>query len=175
MLTYLLVLVTIDNLVLDRGVGVYTTEAGSHRQSLSLTLAAVSCALLLVGALLAIPLRAIFGTAFLALVLLPLTALLAAAAVPGLRRLPSPWNERVPALVPLAICNALLLGVVLDEQAAPWELLARALGTALGFALLLLVCTHLRERLRRVPAPFNGTPAFLVTLSFIAMSMQAFG
>ena len=174
-ITYLLLLATVDNLVLERGTGVYTTAAGSHRQSLALALALVTGAYLIVGALLAILLQAAFGLQSLALLLPPLAALSAVAATPALRSLPPPWNERIPSLLPLAICNALLLGVVLGVAVPPWQLLVRALGAALGFALLLLVFTHLRARLQAVPAPFRGTPVLLITLGLIAMSLQAFG
>ena len=172
---YLLLLATADNLVLERGIGAYTLEAGSQRESLALALAVTTGAFLLTGALLAILLQAAFGTESLALLLLPLTALLAASAEICLRRLPAPWDERIRSLLPLSICNALLLGVVLVETVQPWQLPVRALGAALGLALLLLICTHLRARLRATPAPFRGTPAFLVALGLISMALQAFG
>ena len=174
MATLLLVLATADNLVLDRGVGAYTVEAGSHHVSLAMTLALLTGVILLLGTLLALPLLSLFDRQWLALILLPLLALLATT-IAGSIRLPSPWDVRVQTLVPLALCNALLLAIVYGdttEEALP--LLASALGTGLGLALLLLVCTHLRARLQDAPEPFRGTPIYLITLGIIGMSMQAF-
>ncbi len=102
-------------------------------------------------------------------------ALLAAAAGGVIARLPSPWDVRIQTLVPLALCNALLLGIVYGDATEALPLLANALGAGLGLALLLLVCTHLRKRLQYAPAPFRGTPIYLITLGIIGMSMQAFG
>ena len=170
--TLLLVLATADNLVLDRGVGAYTVEAGSHHVSLAMTLALLTGVILLLGTLLALPLLSLFDRQWLALILLPLMALLAAAA--GSIRLPSPWDVRVQTLVPLALCNALLLAIVYGDTTEALPLLASALGAGLGLALLLLVCTHLRARLQDAPEPFRGTPIYLITLGIIGMSMQAF-
>lgn len=90
-----------------------------------------------------------------------------------------PLAERLDPFLPFAGLNATVLGtVLLNHQAGNGILnsIAFAVGTAIGFALLLLLLTAIRERLEaaEVPEPFRGMPVLLLTLSIIAMAFMGF-
>lgn len=93
--------------------------------------------------------------------------------------LPHSLSTRLDPLLPFAGLNVTVLGTVLLNQEAgngfPASI-AFAIGTALGFALLLLLMTAVRERLEAadVPLPFRGMPVLLLTLSIMAMAFMGF-
>lgn len=89
------------------------------------------------------------------------------------------FSERLDPFLPFAGLNATVLGTVLLNRQADNGFLASiafATGTAIGFALVLLLLTAVRERLEvaDVPAPFRGMPVLLLTLSIIAMAFTGF-
>ena len=88
-------------------------------------------------------------------------------------------SERLDPFLPFAGLNATVLGTVLLNRQADNGFVASiafATGTALGFALLLLLLTAVRERLEvaEVPAPFRGMPVLLLTLCIMAMAFTGF-
>ena len=82
----------------------------------------------------------------------------------------SPW---------LLLGNGLLLGTIATSgQAADGfaAMLARAFGAAIGFGIVLLLFTALRDRLdgADVPAPFRGAPILLLTAALMALAFMGF-
>ncbi len=60
---------------------------------------------------------------------------------------------------------------------APWDVIAYALGSALGVAVLMLLFAALRERLdsTAIPAPFRGAPIYLISAGITAMALLRIG
>ncbi len=96
------------------------------------------------------------------------------------RRFPLMPQQSSWALSPaLLIGNGLLLGVIALN--APIEggfvaILARSLGAVIGFAIVLLLFTAMRDRLDGVdvPAPFRGAPILLITAAIMALAFMGF-
>ena len=114
---------------------------------------------------------------------LPVIVLVITLLVQGLAaavaRLRPAWREDICVFTPLLLINCVLLGTVLVSFELAGDtagLLALALGLPLGYALLLVVFAHLRERLAAsdVPAPFAGAPIALISLAIIAMALSGF-
>lgn len=79
----------------------------------------------------------------------------------------------------LLIANAAVLGVSLNEVAASPSLalaLLRALGGALGFALVLVLLAGLRGELTEaaIPMPFRGPAIVLITAGLMALAFMGF-
>lgn len=88
-------------------------------------------------------------------------------------------HERIDVFLPFAGINTTVLGIILlNRQLANdfFMSLAFGLGTALGFALVLLMLTATMERLETadVPAPFRGMPILLLTLALMSMAFMGF-
>ena len=82
--------------------------------------------------------------------------------------------------VPLMTVNCVLLGIVLIALArgdGVVDTTLYALALSLGYGLLLVIFSHLRERLAGadVPLPFHGSPIALITLGIIALAISGFG
>ncbi|MDR0717115.1 MAG: electron transport complex subunit RsxA [Azoarcus sp.] len=81
--------------------------------------------------------------------------------------------------LPLITTNCAVLGVeLLNVQQARgffWSL-AYAVGSAIGFMLVLVIFAGLRERiaLARVPAAFAGAPIAFVTIALLALAFMGF-
>ncbi|MDR2260503.1 MAG: electron transport complex subunit RsxA [Azoarcus sp.] len=81
--------------------------------------------------------------------------------------------------LPLITTNCAVLGVaLLNVQQARgffWSL-AHAVGSAIGFMLVLVIFAGLRERiaLARVPAAFAGAPIAFVTVALLALAFMGF-
>jgi len=81
--------------------------------------------------------------------------------------------------LPLITSNCIVLGVALlaSRQADGFiDALLRGFGAGVGFALVLLAFSGLRERLEgaAVPAGFRGAPIALVTAGIMAMAFMGF-
>ena len=93
--------------------------------------------------------------------------------IPTIHAIASPYY-------PLFSMNALTLGVgltVLEANFSFVEVLGYALGAPLGFAIVVLIFTSIRERIilhDRVPLPFKGSAIAFIITSFIAMAFMAF-
>ena len=86
---------------------------------------------------------------------------------------------RITMFLPFAGINTTVLGAMLlnGEMAGTLlQALAFGLGSAAGFALILLILTAATERIEGtdVPAPFRGLPILLVTLALISMAFMGF-
>ena len=88
-------------------------------------------------------------------------------------------GEQISIFLPFAGINTTVLGaMLLNEESSQtfWQTLAFGLGSALGFALVLMLLTAATERLETadVPAPFRGLPIQLLTLAMISMAFMGF-
>ena len=78
---------------------------------------------------------------------------------------------------PLLIGNGLLLGtLVLSASTDFTAMLARSLGIAAGFLIVMLLFAAMQDRLdgADVPAPFRGAPILLVTAAIVALGFMGF-
>jgi len=94
-------------------------------------------------------------------------------------RLHQKLGQCLRVFLPAAAINTTVLGVMLLQRESAHTLmqaLAFGLGTALGFALVLMLQSHATERLEtaEVPAPFRGLPIQLLTLAMMAMAFMGF-
>jgi electron transport complex protein RnfA len=85
--------------------------------------------------------------------------------------------EKIDALVPVLLINSILLAVILLQETKINSFIDSflfGLETGLGFLLLLLVVTCLRERVDNedVPEPFRGTPILLITMGMLSMGLM---
>ena len=96
-----------------------------------------------------------------------------------LRRI-SPLLHRVLGLyIPLIASNCAVLGVALlnsTEQRTLLSALFFGAGASLGFGIVLMLLSGLRERLNDadIPKPFQGTPIALVTAGIMSMAFFGF-
>ena len=97
----------------------------------------------------------------------------------GSRRLRHRHHRQLEARRNLLIANAAVLGVALSEIAGTASLplaLLRALGAALGFALVLVLLAGLREQIvaGAVPLPFRGAAVAMITAGLMALAFMGF-
>ena len=88
-------------------------------------------------------------------------------------------GTRISVFLPFAGINTTILGAMLlngETAQTPLQALAFGLGSAAGFALILIIVTAAAERLETtdVPTPFRGLPILLVTLALISMAFMGF-
>ncbi|MBI4741840.1 MAG: electron transport complex subunit RsxA [Betaproteobacteria bacterium] len=81
--------------------------------------------------------------------------------------------------LPLITTNCAVLGVALinvEQKFSLFKSLLYGFGSALGFAVVLLIFAGLRERvaLARVPAAFAGAPVAFIAISLLALSFMGF-
>ena len=81
--------------------------------------------------------------------------------------------------LPLITTNCAVLGVallVVQEQMSFFTTLVYALGSALGFTLVIVVFAGLRYRLKtaKVPQAFTGTPIAFLTAGLLSMAFMGF-
>ncbi|MBK8131882.1 MAG: electron transport complex subunit RsxA [Gammaproteobacteria bacterium] len=106
-------------------------------------------------------------------------ALIARGLVLGSRRLDARLHHNLNAMQPLLMANAAVLGLTLlnaaDTPALALALL-RALGSALGFALVLVLFAGLREQLTAtaVPLPFRGPAIAMLSAGLMALAFMGF-
>lgn len=96
-----------------------------------------------------------------------------------LPKINSSLNERVNIFFPFAVINTTVLGTLLLNQQFSNNLFmafAFGIGTAIGFALILLLLTAITERLEvaDVPVPFQGIPILFITLALVSMAFLGF-
>lgn len=116
----------------------------------------------------------------------PLVWLLVVAAVVPLprallrRQCASAAQPAPRALSPILLLgNGLLLGAIAlngDEHVGFSMMLARSVGAAIGFGIVLVLFTAMRDRLdgANVPAPFRGAPILLITAAIMALAFMGF-
>ncbi|NKB38130.1 MAG: electron transport complex subunit RsxA [Gammaproteobacteria bacterium] len=88
-------------------------------------------------------------------------------------------HQRIAVFFPLLLVNTSLLGIALIDTLVNEGLLVciyYSLGAALGFALLVIPLSALRERIEYadVPFPFRGPSILLMTLGIISMAFSGF-
>jgi electron transport complex protein RnfA len=81
--------------------------------------------------------------------------------------------------IPLITTNCAVLGVALLNVRANHgfvDSLFYGLGAALGFSLVLIVFTAMRERLEfaDIPAPFQGTAIHMITAGLLSLAFMGF-
>jgi electron transport complex protein RnfA len=176
--------VLVNNVLLTQTLGVSALWGMSSRLGGAVGLAAATGALLLLSAAanhilyhwLLVPL----DIQYLAL---PVFVLVIALIAHGIRlgslRLDPRLHRSLSALQPLLMANAAVLGLTLLNVADTTSLalaLLRALGTALGFSLVLTLFAGLREQLAvaAVPAPFRGPAIALISAGLMALAFMGF-
>jgi len=88
-------------------------------------------------------------------------------------------HEQVSVFIPLLMVNTALIGAALlniqANQGLPESLLF-GIGSAIGFGIVLVILTSLRERIMvsDVPASFQGASILLITLGIISMAFMGF-
>lgn len=87
--------------------------------------------------------------------------------------------EALGLYLPLITTNCAVLGVTLlsaREDAGPLETLAFSLGASLGFVLVLILFSSVRERIEiaDVPKPFQGAAIGLITAGIAAIAFSGF-
>ncbi len=176
--------VLVNNVLLAQTLGVSALWGMSSRLGGAVGLAGATGALLLLSAManhgvyhwLLVPL----GIQYLALpVFVLVIALSARGLVLGSRRLDARLHRNLNAMQPLLMANAAVLGLTLLNAADTSSLalaLLRALGTALGFALVLVLFAGLREQLTAaaVPLPFRGPAIAMISAGLMALAFMGF-
>ncbi len=172
----------INNLALTYLVGIDLQVAASHRINTAwlMGLATIYCLCLcipgayLINQLIIIP----FQLQYLDLLLYVMMILLIVLASKNIVvRLFPLLVEKVEAIVPILLINSILLAVILLQNSQINSLVNSflfGLGTGLGFLLLLLVITCLRERIdnENVPKAFRGIPILLITMGILSMGLM---
>ncbi len=87
--------------------------------------------------------------------------------------------QRIAVFFPLLLVNTSLLGIALVDTLVNQGVVTSiffALGSAIGFALLVIPFSALRERIEYadVPFPFRGPSILLMTLGIISMAFMGF-
>lgn len=81
--------------------------------------------------------------------------------------------------LPLITTNCAVLGIAIiavDENYGPLESLAAGMSGGIGFLMVLIIMSFLRQKLslEKVPAPFKGVPIAFVTAGAMALAFMAF-
>ena len=81
--------------------------------------------------------------------------------------------------LPLITTNCAVLGIAIiavDENYGPLESLVAGMSGGLGFMMVLIIMSFLRQKLslEKVPAPFKGVPIAFVTAGAMALAFMAF-
>lgn len=93
----------------------------------------------------------------------------------------SPWLHQVLGIfLPLITTNCAVLGVALLSLRENTDLLSATLygmGAALGFTLVLVLFSAMRERIDQadVPVPFRGAAVAMVSAGFMSLAFMGFG
>lgn len=97
----------------------------------------------------------------------------------GSRRLDLRYHRNLKSLQPLLMANAAILGVTLLNVADTTSLavaMLRALGTGIGFSVVLVLFAGLREQLTAtaMPAPFRGPAIAMISAGLMALAFMGF-
>lgn len=158
-----------DNLVLSGYFGFDSSVLGGSKKSFSLCLGAV----IIVSTLICNLLHGVLvsmGVEYMEIMVFALVILIVCAIAVKL------MGEKAPSFAMLTL-NSVLLGVTLTSRSMGLvEALCYALGTAIGFWVLLEVFASLRLKLNNpnVPKAFKGMPITVLAAGIIAMAIYAF-
>jgi electron transport complex protein RnfA len=93
----------------------------------------------------------------------------------------SPWLHQVLGIfLPLITTNCAVLGVALLSLRENTDLLSATIygmGAALGFTLVLVLFSAMRERIDQadVPVPFKGAAVAMISAGFMSLAFMGFG
>jgi len=174
----------VSNLVLDYMIGTDPVVAVSQKAEPALNLSllmllimpAVTSFSYLLNSFWLMPLDIIY----LQLISLVLLSVLVTVTIGNLTRRYRPaLYARIELFIPLVIVNSAILGVAQMSIKSDYGLLGAlffGLGTALGFALVTLAITAIREKISvaDVPGPFRGISVLMITFGLIAMAFIGF-
>ena len=156
-----------DNLVLSGYFGFDSSVLGANKKSFSLCLGAVIIVSTLICNLLG---GVLASVEYMEIMVFALVILVVSAVAVKL------MGEKAPSFAMLTL-NSVLLGVALTSHSMGLvEALCYALGTAIGFWVLLEVFASLRLKLNNpnVPKAFKGMPITVLAAGIIAMAIYAF-
>ena len=156
-----------DNLVLSGYFGFDSSVLGGSKKSFSLCLGAVIIVSTLICNLLS---GVLASVEYMEIMVFALVILIVCAIAVKL------MGEKAPSFAMLTL-NSVLLGVTLTSRSMGLvEALCYALGTAIGFWVLLEVFASLRLKLNNpnVPKAFKGMPITVLAAGIIAMAIYAF-
>lgn len=173
-----------SNLVLDHMLGVDPVLAVSRRIKPSLNLSLLMLLVLpvtttgtsLIYSHVLVPLDMVFlqvgATVFCTTLLILSTASLMAKLKPHL-------YSRLELYIPILLVNCSVLGVALLDSVHPYgpvESTFFGLGSAIGFGIVIVLISAIRERIAvaDVPARFRGTSILLITLGLMSMAFMGF-
>lgn len=176
--------ILVNNVVLVRLLGLCPVAGGSRQVRSTLILGLVVTCLMTVASVatfgiysrVLLPLHLAYGKT-LAFMLVIAALLWAAEAVTARRA--SGFSLAFHRGLPLTTANCAVLGVALINVEKAYDLLAAAANGAaagLGFTLVLVLVTGLRERIELSPVPgsFKGAPVILVLTGLVALAFLGF-
>lgn len=177
-----------NNIIVMQMVGSDPVLASTRREDFAYGLSRVM--------LLLLPITMVAATLMTKFILLPLElqymktfmfVLLVIMIVYGLKTLLQTWLEvkysaffkpELKIFLPLAGINTTILGSLLlnQEQQYVFHSLFFGLGTAIGFAAILVILTAINSRLEiaDLPIAFKGIPITLITLGLLAVALSGF-
>lgn len=96
-----------------------------------------------------------------------------------IRKLSPALYKALGIYLPLITTNCAVLGIAIisvDEQFGPLESFAAGMAGGIGFLLVLVLMSFLRQKLllEKVPAPFRGVPIAFITAGAMALAFMAF-
>ena len=86
-------------------------------------------------------------------------------------------EQKINTITPLVLMNSVILAAILLQHELSygfWGSFLFGLSTGIGFLLLLLQITFLRERIdnENIPQPFRGIPILLIAISILSMGLM---
>lgn len=173
-----------NNVVLTQFLGLCPLLGTSRRLETASGLGLATLLVLVTATLATHTVTALLLTPFDLLALKPLVFIaLIASVVQAIERLMATLSPRLFAALgvylPLITTNCAVLGVALLDARKTHSLMESllfGLGSGLGFTLVLMLFTGVRERLETaaVPAPFRGTAIGLITAGLAALAFSGF-
>ena len=174
----------VSNLILDHMLGVDPVLAVSRKIEPAVDLSILMLLVLpvttsgayLLNSLVLIPFELAYlritGLVMLTSLLVLITAWLTSILKPSL-------FTRIEMYIPLVLVNGAVLGVALlniESQPDFMSSISFGIGSALGFGLLILIISAIRDKIAAadVPAPFRGIPLLLTTLGLMSMAFMGF-
>lgn len=180
----MLAVVLVNNVVLTQYLGLCPFLGGSRRMDAALGLGLATALVLTLACAVAFVLDRYLLTPldarFLRTIVFIAAIAVAVQAVETVLRACLPVLHRVLGIyLPLITTNCAVLGVALlsvEQASALSDAVARGSGSALGFALVMVVFAGLRERLQEsaVPAALRGTPIALIGAAILSMAFMGF-
>ena len=173
-----------NNLVLDGMLGIAPAVAVSKKIDVAIGMSAAMIFTLVIAALICYPVQ-YYLLLPLQLEYLRLISFIVVVSVAVLltlkllkKRLPV-LSKQIALFLPLTLINTAVLGAVLFNVQADHGLLGSlffALGSGLGFAVVLLMLAAIQQRigLADIAAPFKGPAITLITLGILSMAFMGF-